>query len=313
MGILKNKLIILILLVICSTMGNYMIGNGNTHLESYRLLETVDGERIIVPDEINSYATMLPSYTETLIDLGLEDKIVLADKGSTYLLQYNNNVETIDIEKLNINTDISTITTQKPDIILVDKTTYLKLSSSSIEKIKDSGSQLIVLPVPKNIEEIRDELRFLVDLTQAKYGDKLLASFDMKYRTIQEANSKITEPTAVFFQIRDNKAIATCGHDTYINDMIELAGGKNVFSDRNGVQYTSFKEVAKRNPQYYIAISNDDNYQKKYIMSDVQLSKIDAIRGGNVYILDHYQTSNPNHRSLDAILALGELLHRQVY
>lgn len=313
MGILENKLIIFVLLVLCFTLGQYMIGSGSTYDESYRFVETIDGEKIVVPEKIKSYATMLPSYTETLIDLGLEKNIVVTDVGSTYLLQYSNDVETVDIEKLNLDTDVNIMINQQPDIILIDKTTYLKLNSSTIEKIENTGSQIIVLPIPKNIDEIRDELIFLVDLTQAKHGDKLLTRFDMKYNAIKEANSKITKPMPVFFQIRDNKAVATCGNNTYINDMIELAGGENIFDDRSGVQYTSFKEIAERNPRYYIAISNDDKYQKKYIINDEQLSKVDAIRGDNVCIIDHYQTSNPNHRCLDAILALGKLLHRQVY
>lgn len=315
MSILKNKLLIIVLLVLCFIMAQYTVGNGNAPLKSYRLVESVDGERLIVPDKINSYATLLPSYTETLIDLGLENNLVVADEDSNYLLEYSNDVETIDIEKLNINEYVGTILEQQPDIILLDKTTYSKLSSSSVQEIENNGSQIIVLPIPKSIDEIRNELRFLVDLTQAKHGDKLLTSFDMKYSAIQEANSKVKQPVPVFFQVQDNNAdaIATCGNNTYINDMIKLAGGKNVFDNKNGVQYTSFEEIARKNPQYYIALSNDEKYQKKYIIKNERLSNVEAIRADNVYIMDHYQTSNPNHRSLDAILALGELLHRQVY
>lgn len=313
MGIIKSKLLIFVLLVLCFTIGQYVTDTGSTEMKSYRLVEMADGERVIVPDEINRYATLVPSYTETLIDLGLEKNIVLADEDSAYLLEYNQDIETMDTDKLNINMEVGTIIDQKPDIILMDKTTYLKFNDNSLELIRKAGSQIIVLPVPKNINEIRDELAFLVELTQAKHGARLLASFDMKSRTIEDAYSKINEPVPVFFQIKDKNAITTCGEDVYINEIIKLAGGKNVFEDTKGIHYTSYEEISKKNPQYYIAMSNEDNYQQKHILTEKRLSETEAIRGNNVYVMDYYQTSNPNHRSLDAVLALGEILHSRVY
>lgn len=313
MGILRNMLIVLSLLVLCFMMGQHVLGNNTTDIETYRLVEMADGESIVVPTVIDSYATLSPSYTETLIDLGLEKNIVLTDTGSTYLLEHSSNVETIDVGKLNINTDTNAIINKQPDVILIDKTTYSKFDSNSVQKIKNSGSKIVVLPIPKDIKEIRKELDFLVDLTQAKYGKELLSNFDMKYRVIQNYHRKIKEPIPVFFQISDESAITTCGVDVYINEVIELAGGKNVFDDIKGIHYASIEEILEKNPQYYIAISNEDKYQQKHILSDKRLSRVDAIRGNNVYIVDHYQTSNPNHRCLDAILELGEILHSRVY
>lgn len=313
MGILKNKLIVFTLLLTCSTAGKHIASSGNTGVRTYRTVEQLDGEEITVPEEIYTYATLLPSYTETLIDLGLEKNIVLTDARSTYLLEYDHDIKTLDTGKLNINMDVDLITEQHPDIILMDKKTYLKFNTESLEKIKDAGSQIITLPIPKNVDEIRDELAFLVELTQAKHGEGLLANFDAKYLTIQESFSKVEQPIPVFFQIKNSNAITTCGTNVYINELIKLAGGKNVFDDKSGIHYAYHDEIIERNPKYYIATSNDDKYQQKHILSDKRLANVDAIRTNNVYILDYNQTSNPNHRSLDAVLALGEILHSHAY
>lgn len=313
MDIVKNKFIIIVTLVFCFTMSHYMIGSGTTENDSYRIIELLDGEKVIVPFEINSYATLSSSYTETLIDLGLGNKIVLADTDSAYLLEFESQIETLDTKKLDLNRDINIITKQKPDVILIDKTTYAKLNSSSVEIIKKFGSQIIVLPVPRNIEEIRRELDFLVHLTHAKHGQRLLANFDMKYRTIEDAYSKVEEPVTVFFQLEDKNAVTTCGKDVYIRELIRLAGGENIFDDKNGINYTTYEEIARRNPKYYVALKNDNKDQHRYILGEKALSTVDAIRTDNVYIIDSYQTSNPNHRSLDAILALGNILHNDIY
>ncbi len=271
----------------------------------------LDGTDIEVPENIETYATLAPSYTETLIDLGFEKNIVTIDSNSTYLNVYSDKVSVFNVEKIDLS--VTTILENKPDVILIESLIYAKLTGEEIEDVKSNGSTFVVLPTVRSVEEVRNELDFIVRLTNAKYGAKILADFDFKYAQLVNWKNQVEEFPVVFLQIRDSKNIKTVGVNTLLDEMITLSGGTNAFADKNNVVYTTNAEIAARQPSYYFAITNGESTQKNQILNNVELSQTVAVRNEQVYVFTEEQMFNPNYRALDAVNAMGCILHSDIY
>ncbi len=271
----------------------------------------IDGQTIKVPTVIKTYATLSPSYTETLIDLGFEENIVTVDMDSTYLSVYDSDVTIFDTEKIDLNH--KDLLENSPDVILIESKVFNKFTEAEVAEIVKNGSCFIVLPEVKSIADVRDELDFIVRLTKAKYGEKLLEDFDAKFAHILAWKSRVNELPVVFLQLVDKSNVKTVGSDTLLNEMISLAGGYNTFSDKKGEYYTEYSEIANRNPNYYFAISSGETTQLNQILNNSNLIDTIAIQNEEVYIFDEIQMFNPNYRCLDAINTMGYILHRDIY
>ncbi len=277
----------------------------------YTTMTFIDGSDIEVPTEIETYATLSPSYTETLIDLGFEKNIVTIDSGSTYLDIRGSNANVLDVDKIDLNH--KALLENNPDVILVENYVYIKFTEEEVKEIIENGSTFIVLPSVNSIEAVRNELDFIVRLTGAKYGDDILEDFDLKYAQLLNWKNQVNEFPVVFLQTRDSRSVKTTGSGTLLNEMIFLSGGTNAFVDKNGVLFTTYEEVAARQPDYYFAITNGESTQKNQIINNAALSETTAIRNDEVYIFTEVQMFNPNYRCLDAINTMGCILHRDIY
>ncbi len=271
----------------------------------------LDGSEIKVPEEIDTYATLAPSYTETLIDLGFENSIVTVDINSTYLSGYNNDVSVYDTGKLEPNHE--SLLENSPDVILIEAKEYNKIPSKDIEEIEENGSIFVVLPKVNNVTDVREELDFIVRLTNAEFGDRMLEDFDSKLAQILIWREEIIDYPVVFFQLKDIANVKTVGSETLIDQMISLAGGLNAFGNEYGEFYTSYEEIALKNPSYYFATANGESTQENQILNNKALSETKAIRNEEVYIFDEIQMLNPNYRCLDAINTMGGILHHDIF
>ncbi len=309
----KIKIVFLISFIFIVSYNILGCGEDRANKNSYSRTEIkfVNNETIKVPTKIETYATLSPSYTETLIDLGFEDNIVTVDSRSTYLSVYDSNVATFDTERIDLNH--KDLLKNNPDVILIEQKVFNKLREEEVREIISNNSYFIVLPQVNSIEDVRDELDFIVRLTNAKYGEKILADFDSKFSQVLAWKGQVENLPVVFLQLADDNDVKTIGKGTLLDEMISLSGGYNAFNDKIGEFYTEYSEVADRNPGYYFAISNGEATQRNQISNNSELTYTIAIQNDEIYIFDEVQMFNPNYRCLDAINTMGCILHRDIY
>ncbi len=309
---IKYKKFIFLSLIVVLIVGVSCAKSEEESLEKeFSTIHFIDGREIQVPSKIETYATLSPSYTETLIDLGFEKNIVTIDSNSTYLDMYGGVVSVFDINKINFNHKI--LIDSKPDVILIDRISYANFKKEQADEIIANGSTFIVLPPVTSINAVRKELDFIVRLTDAKYGTKILANFDAKYDQLVNWRNQVKDYPVVFLQTRDDNNVKTQGIDTLYSEMITLAGGTNAFNDKYGVLYTTMEEVAKRQPEYYFAIFNGESTQRNQILNNPILKETPAIRNDDIVIFDEVQMFNSNYRCLDAENTMGCILHSDIY
>ena len=111
-------------------------------------------------------------------------------------------------------------------------------------------------------------------------------------------SQQATAPT-VFYDIG---GFYTAGNGTFVNEIIETAGGRNIAADKTGYFQMSIEELIAKNPQVIICDRGMGSMSKAYeeIMSDDRLKIVDAVRNNRVYLIDGDIIDRPGPRIVNA-------------
>ena len=129
---------------------------------------------------------------------------------------------------------------------------------------------------------------------------------DSVYRTLERvrsATSRLPRPT-IFWHIWDAPVI-TIGAGSFMNELVEIAGARNVYADIRGPSSEiSLEDVARRNPEFILA----GPVGKSQIASESRWNVVPAARG-HILVVDTALVGRPSVRLGEAAVMLANLLH----
>jgi iron complex transport system substrate-binding protein len=130
---------------------------------------------------------------------------------------------------------------------------------------------------------------------------------DSVFRTlgrVRAATTSLRRPT-VFWHIW-NTPLITIGSGSFMTELVDIAGGRNVYADITGPSATvSLEDVARRDPDFILA--GPQGAQK--IEEDRRWRIVRAVRERKVVIVDTVLVGRPGVRLGEAAVSLANLLH----
>jgi iron complex transport system substrate-binding protein len=130
---------------------------------------------------------------------------------------------------------------------------------------------------------------------------------DSVFRTlgrVRAATAHLSRPT-VFWHIWDAPLI-TIGAGSFMTELVDIAGGRNVYADIAVPSATiSLEDVARRNPDFILA--GPQGVQK--ISEDRRWRIVRAVRAGKVLTVDTVLVGRPGVRLGEAAVSLANQLH----
>jgi ABC-type Fe3+-hydroxamate transport system substrate-binding protein len=131
-------------------------------------------------------------------------------------------------------------------------------------------------------------------------SDSVLRTLDR----VRAATRDLPRPT-VFWHIWDAPLI-TIGRGSYMNELIDIAGGRNVYGDVDVPSPpVSIEDVLRRDPHYII--TGPEGATK--IRADKRWAAAPAVRAGRVLVVDTAVVGRPAVRLGEAAVALARALH----
>ncbi len=239
-----------------------------------------------------------PANTEILFALGLEDKVV----GVTTYCNYP--PEALEKPKIGgfSTVDIELIINSTPDLVLASS----KTGEENIKKLEDIGIDVIVID-PKNIDEILENIRLIGDLTgNVNEAEELTNNMWERINAVKENAKKLKKnnkkPKILY--VMWHEPLMSVGKNIKTNDLIEIAGGENIYSDTK-IDYPkiSLESVIDRNPDVIIAavgMGSGGNLTYEYIINEPRLKDVNAIKNNRVYRI-HVDLLRPSPRIVDAL------------
>lgn len=210
---------------------------------------------------------------------------------------------------------IESVAALKPDLVLVSA----GLQGKFIPKLEELGLTVIALDA-KNINDVYREIILLGRATGRKeLAERIVGEMRGRVEAIQQSLAAVKSKVRVF-QSSWLEPIWTTGNGTFLNDIIRLAGGYNVFIDANGWITVSPESIVERNPEVMfigctmMGLKPEDVELK--IKQIPGLENVEAVRKGRVYLL-YGQADNifvrAGPRVVEAIELLAKILYPEVF
>ena len=102
----------------------------------------------------------------------------------------------------------------------------------------------------------------------------------------------------------------TAGGDTFVHELLTLAGGENVAADIRGWAYST-EMVVEENPE--LIICSDEPGTRERLMNATGYRELDAVKAGRVYTIDTDLIDRQGPRLADGLEALARILHPEAF
>jgi ABC-type Fe3+-hydroxamate transport system substrate-binding protein len=100
--------------------------------------------------------------------------------------------------------------------------------------------------------------------------------------------------------------VITIGSGSFMNELVDIAGGKNVYADIAGPSaQVSLEDISHRNPDFILA----GPIGKSQIASDSRWRIVRAARDNKIFVVDTLLVARPSVRLGEAAVSLANLLH----
>lgn len=248
-------------------------------------LTVVDDENnvVTVHQPVNRIVSLAPSCTEIAFALGLGSKVV----GDTIYDDFPNATKNITKVGGVTNISVDKIVSLKPDLVLSYSLNY----PQDIQKLKSLGIPVLILD-PKNLQGIIHDL-VMVGYVTGTYSNatKLSSTINSWLYSLYNVTSKISNRESMFY-LGWYPEIWTAGEDTFINEMIVLAGGINIASIGYSWFIINKEYLVTQNPQWIIV----SQYQASLIPqieNDSSLANITAVKEKHFIVLKDYLLQQP--------------------
>ncbi|HJH56337.1 MAG TPA: ABC transporter substrate-binding protein [Brachyspira hyodysenteriae] len=269
------------------------------------------GNDIILPEKIENIASLTPSATDIILSLGISDKIIAFDSTSKEIL-YTNNIDVSNIPVFDmLNPDSEKIIAMKPDIVFVNNFSVFS-GKTSLDSIKASGVCVAVIPSSDTIKSIEDDITFLGDiLNKSDAASNIINIMNKNIENIRTIGESIQNKKKVYFEIAALPNLYSFGTNVYIDDMINIIGASNVFSDKNSWISTSEENILFSNPDIiFTSVDYIDNPTEE-ILRRKSWQNISAVKNKDVYYIA--SSSLPTHNIVNAMIMMAKYAYPNEY
>lgn len=290
----------------------WLVALGVLGLSSAGLCLTLtDGwQRTVVFDRpVERIVSLSPANTEIIYFLELDH--VLA--GVTSYCNYPPEVNLKEVMGTLTEVDLERVVTLQPDLVLAGSLT----SEEAVERMASFGLKVFVL----NPETVEDVLDAMVDVARIagiepegrEKVDELSAVLQSVTR-VTEGIPEAERPTV--FHVIWHDPPWTVGRGTFIHQLIELTGGKNLAADLSGYATLSLEELLRRRPEVITVVDNHgeaDNLPYQFLTTDARLRHIPAVQEGRIYRVDSDVVSRSGPRVAEAVLVFARIFYPELF
>ena len=256
------------------------------------------GRTVVIPAHPKRVVSLSPAVTEIIYALGADSLLV----GRTDFCEYP--AEALQIPTIGgiSNLNIEKILSLNPDLVISGS----MVGKKATDQMDQMGTPMVCVIEKPRFEALYDNIRAIGRLVgKEKEADSLVESLKWKVErlladtSLSTFNSQLS--TCYYVVGFGPTGNFTAGGNTFINDIIRMAGGRNIAEEVEGWNY-SLEALMQENPDYIIVRREDSAAfcgMKPY-------NTLDAVRKGHVIGIVSGTLDLQVPRNIDAILYLRQ-------
>lgn len=278
----------------CETVEDVGGENGEAYVDSL--------DRKVVVEEIPERVVSLsPAITEILYFIGAEDNVIGVSSYCDYPPGALEKKQMGGFEDPNL----ELVVESEPDMVFV----AAGVQAEFIKTLEDLGISVFALDA-ETVEEVIENI---------KLAGKIMGVEEKATHKAGELRERVDKVTAkvkdeerpvVFFEIWDDP-LMSAGAGSFVNDLIELAGGTNLYGDADHRYPTvSFERLVEKDPEIYIAI---DHKRQDDIETRTGFDSLQAVKEDRVYTIEDDLVTLPGPRVVDGLEKLAAAIHPHLF
>ena len=262
-----------------------------------------------VPERIVSLS---PSNTEILFALGLGDRVVGVTKYCNYPSQVKELESSGKIEVVGgyVDPDIEKILSLRPDLVLAGQ----KHSNGAVPLLDKENIPVFVVD-SNNLNNIILSIKKVGQITgKEENASNLADQMESRIKDISDRISSLAKTRVLYIVWYD--PVKTAGSGTFEDEIIEKAGGLNIFHDLSGYAMVDSEAIAARNPEVMIACAGMGQGAGKPMMwaeNDQVLKLTDARKNGRIYQATGDVVTRAGPRIVDGLEMFAKFIHPEAF
>ena len=202
--------------------------------------------------------SLCPSLTELVFDLGRGEDLVGI---TTYCVHPADRVGAVEKVGGTKDPDVARIVELAPDLVLLNE------EENRLEDAEDLASAGVACHVsfPKEVGETASMVRDIgAALERSDVAESIAADIEERARRVRESAAGRREVTWAYLIWR--KPWMTVNADTFVDALLRLAGGRNVFADRDArYPEITMQELAAAAPDVVLAADEPFPFEEKHL------------------------------------------------
>ncbi len=311
--VISAMMALVMVLTILTGCANNQKSETNSGEESIVVTDQI-GREVKIEGEVKNIVSSYYLSSSLLIALGKKDNVVGIElKADTRGIYKKVAPEFLDLPGVGSGKGINVEQVAKldPDVVIIPK----KLKDS-VEQFEQLNIPVVVID-PETLDNFIDFVELMGKVVGAEERSKaLIEEYERIFEEVRELTKDVKDRPTVYLS-SGSDFLRTCTSKMYQNELIDIAGGKNVSSDlQDGYwQAISAEQLVSWNPEKIFTVSYAE-YANEDIVNDVRFKDIEAIKNGEIKtfpskLLEPWDYPTPS--SILGVLWLTSQLHPELY
>ncbi len=246
--------------------------------------------------------SLAPSITEIVFAIERNNILV----GATTYSDYPDTAKKLPRVGSYIKLDLEKIIALNPDLCIAVKDGNPK---ETVLRIEQFGIPVFAVN-PSGLSTVINAIESLGDVLRAeKKAGRITKDMKQRMDTVKKFTSKIKHSPGVFFQIGINPIVST-GSGTFLDELIELAGGRNLAKGPKSYPRFSKEQVLTMKPDIIIITSMARNEIFETVRKDWNSwPYLPAVKNKRVYVVESDILDRPTPRLVEGLEMLTGVIH----
>jgi iron complex transport system substrate-binding protein len=261
-----------------------------------------EGTQLTLSEEPDSIVSLTPATTELVFALGAGDRL----KGGTDFDDFP--PEAVGLPDVATFTGvlIEKVVDIDPDLVIAGGNNFT--SAADIDRLRGLGLTVMVIYAP-TVAAVLDDIQLVGDAIGASAeAQAMTAAMESRIDEVSGAVASLAKPR-VFYEIGNEPEIFGPAPDSFVANMVELAGGDAVTTTDPAVFSIPLERLVSEDPEVIVLGDAAYGVCPDNVLSRPGWSSITAVRDGDVRPVDDIVVTRPGPRLGEGLAALALTIH----
>ena len=267
-------------------------------------LTDMTGREITLDEPATRIVALTPSDCEILYAIGAGDLLV----GRGKYCDYPADVLDIPAVESGSDTNIEQIVELQPQVLIMST---MSQTDEQVQQLEAAGIHVVVSDA-QDIDGVYTAINMIGELVGKQ--DEAASVVESMQKTFDEIKANAGDGTkTIYFEVSPLEyGLWTAGTGTFMDEIANMMGLKNCFSDVEGWAGISEEQVLERNPDYILTISmyyGEGPTPEEEIASRAGWENVTAVKNGKILNLQNNELSRPAPRLAEGAKALYDFVY----